>query len=356
MREELFKILLKKEKITPERVELLRSWRHSGFNVSSDRRIAQGERLELEKLLQYMVRAPVSLARLSYDRHGMVTYRGNYHPSLGRDHQLVSGLEFLAMLVPHVALRYESRIHSYGAISTTIRRELGWIEKDEESAQAPRDVVVLDEEESDFVTLRRKSWRRLIARAWLQDPQLCPGCAEPMRVVSAINSPHQDDVIEKILKHSGHNTSRPLVTIHYPFHPLAGTRFRPVRACPGPPPVYVLQLPDRRLAVPVWMTEDWTSTLQLSELPVIGAEELLELASFVETTLVALRSPSCILTANSVSKEDHDDGPMDSTSLRNRTKQGRAHSTPSGSRAGRRRHGTSASSNPQPRGRKGGRR
>ncbi len=37
-REELFKLLLKKEKITPERIELLRSWRHSGFNVSSDRR------------------------------------------------------------------------------------------------------------------------------------------------------------------------------------------------------------------------------------------------------------------------------------------------------------------------------
>ena len=30
-REELFKRLLKKEKITPERIELLRSWRHSGL-------------------------------------------------------------------------------------------------------------------------------------------------------------------------------------------------------------------------------------------------------------------------------------------------------------------------------------
>ncbi len=131
-----------------------------------------------------------------------VLYRGNYHPSLGRDHQLVSGLEFLAMLVPHIALRFESRIHSCGAISTTIRRELGWIEKDQESTETPRDVVVLEEEEeSDFITLRRKSWRRLIAKRWLQDTQLCPGCGEPMRVLSAINSPHQDDLIEKILKH-----------------------------------------------------------------------------------------------------------------------------------------------------------
>ncbi len=148
-----------------------------------------------------MVRAPVSLQRLEYRPDGRVLYRGHYHPSLGRDHQLVSGLEFLAMLVPHIALRFESRIYSYGAISTTIRRQLGWIEKDQESTEAPRDVVVLEEEESDFVKVRRKSWRRLIIKVWLEDPQLCPGCGEPMRVVSAITSPHQDDVIEKILKH-----------------------------------------------------------------------------------------------------------------------------------------------------------
>lgn len=42
--------------------------------------------------------------------------------SLRRDHQLCSGVEFVAMLVPHVALRYESRIRCYAAISTTIRR------------------------------------------------------------------------------------------------------------------------------------------------------------------------------------------------------------------------------------------
>jgi len=202
-REEVFKRLLKEEKITPERVELLRSWRHSGFNVSSARRISGAERGELESLLQYMVRAPVSLARLQYRPDGRVLYRGNYHPSLGRDHQLVRGLEFLAMLVPHIALRFESRIHSYGALSTTIRRQFGWVGKDEESAQAPKAVVAIEEEETEFVTLRRKSWRRLIAKVWMEDPQLCPGCNEPMRVVSAIQSPHQDDVIEKILRHRG---------------------------------------------------------------------------------------------------------------------------------------------------------
>ena len=62
---------------------------------------------------------------LTFD--GRVLCCGRYHPGLGRDHQLSSGLEFLAMLVPHVTLRHECRIHTYGAVSTRIRKELGWI-------------------------------------------------------------------------------------------------------------------------------------------------------------------------------------------------------------------------------------
>ena len=65
-RQEVFRTLLKQEKITEERIELLRSWRHSGFRVFAERRIAQGQRQELESLLQYMERAPVSLQRLTY--------------------------------------------------------------------------------------------------------------------------------------------------------------------------------------------------------------------------------------------------------------------------------------------------
>ena len=47
---------------------------------------------------------------------------GKFHPGLGRDHQLVTPVEFLAMLVPHIALRYEVKIRTYGALSTTVRQ------------------------------------------------------------------------------------------------------------------------------------------------------------------------------------------------------------------------------------------
>lgn len=58
-REKLFNVLLKKEKITEERVDLLKSWEHSRFRVHADRHVAGGERQELEPLLQYFVRLPV---------------------------------------------------------------------------------------------------------------------------------------------------------------------------------------------------------------------------------------------------------------------------------------------------------
>jgi hypothetical protein len=220
-REEFFKVLIKKEKITPERIALLRSWRNSGFRVHADRRLAQGDRQELESLLQYFERAPVALKRLEYLDDGRVLYRGtHFHPGLGRDHQLVSGLEFLAMLVPHIALRYECRIFSYGAVSTTIRRQLGWVDrKGGAECDAPTDVVTA-EEEDEFIRLRRKNWARLIQKVWQDDPEVCDSCGEKMRVISALNHPHQDDVIERILRHLGQ------------WHPP----WRRQRRARGPPP------------------------------------------------------------------------------------------------------------------------
>jgi hypothetical protein len=59
------------------------------------------------------------------------------------------------------------------------------------------------DQEGEFVRKRRRNWARLIARTWLVDPELCPSCGERMRVVAAISSPFQDDVIEKILRARG---------------------------------------------------------------------------------------------------------------------------------------------------------
>ena len=100
--------------------------------------------------------------------------------SAGTD-RVVSGVEFLAMLVAHIALRFECCIYSYGALSTTIRRALGWIKENPQEATSPE--VVVAEEESEFVKLRRKSWARLISRVYLEDPSVCRSCQKPMRII-----------------------------------------------------------------------------------------------------------------------------------------------------------------------------
>ena len=51
--------------------------------------------------------------------------------------------------------------------------------------------------------LRKRSWARLVAKVYLENPALCPSCGHEMKVISAVTSPHQDDVIEKILRARG---------------------------------------------------------------------------------------------------------------------------------------------------------
>src|SRR5918996_4695201 len=63
-RHKVFAFLLRKELITPARVELLTSWRHSGFSVHNSVYLAPGDHQAVEALTRYMMRPPVSLARL----------------------------------------------------------------------------------------------------------------------------------------------------------------------------------------------------------------------------------------------------------------------------------------------------
>jgi hypothetical protein len=241
-RERFFRLMLRRGKVRPETVERMRAWEHSGFNVDFARKFDADDRGGLQGLLSYMERAPVSLRRLTFRADSMVHYQGTkVHPRLGTDHQLLTPVEFLAHLVHHVLLRFEVSSRSYGAISTTFRRRLGWIERPPvkhppakivpiagflPGAPAPGppsalpadpSTLPLDDalplpafprptgsdgtQDPDPLQARRRSWARLIARTWHEDPSLCNSCGKPMKTVAALSSPHQDHVIERILRH-----------------------------------------------------------------------------------------------------------------------------------------------------------
>jgi hypothetical protein len=104
-------------------------------------------------------------------------------------------------MVPHILLRYQVMSRGYGAASTRIRERLGWVKKDA-GKDGPPAVGVIEEEESGFVKVRRRSWARLIRKVWIADEE-CPRCGGRLKVLAAISSPAQDEVIEKILKARG---------------------------------------------------------------------------------------------------------------------------------------------------------
>ena len=138
------------------------------------------------------------------------------------------------MLVPHIALRYEVKIRTYGALSTTIRKRFGWIQEREESSTP--DVITVDEEdeESEFVKVRKRNWARLIAKVWKEDPEICPECGSKLEVLSAISSPAQDDVIEKILRCRGEwPCGLRAVALRLRDQPSSATTLRAVPALSG---------------------------------------------------------------------------------------------------------------------------
>jgi len=139
-------------------------------------------------------------------------------------------------------------VRTYGSLSTTFRKKVGWIDNPpvkepppqsvaqlgsparaeaaaEVSTSLPGDPKVhtgaatlpatkagagnffaLDSQRSPNRHLRRLATEPgekpgLIAKVWLEDPSLCRSCGKPMPIVAAITSPGRDDVIEKILRH-----------------------------------------------------------------------------------------------------------------------------------------------------------
>jgi len=227
-RERVLGFMVKRGKITPEVAEAMRAWPHSGFQVNFQRKLERDDRKGLERLLTYMDRPAVSLRRLTYRDDGKVHYQGTrFHPRLGTDHQLLSPVEFMALVTTHVLLRYQVTLRSYGAASTTFRKKAGWIERPPvdgpprstfgaaalpaQSPPAPVSAPVpappgrggSREEESDFLKSRKRNWARLIHKTWLVDPCLCSSCHKPMKILAAISSPEQDDVIERILRARG---------------------------------------------------------------------------------------------------------------------------------------------------------
>ncbi len=157
----------------------------------------------------YLHKPVLSLGRMEYaSGASKVIYHGKNEAVAGRGTVAYEALEFMALLLAHVAEPHEIRVRYYGAASSTIRRGGRKGRLAERRSEAQRTIgevpegpaAPAQEEESTYVKARRRTWARLLARVYGVDALKCGRCGGRMRIVSFITDP---EVIERILRHRG---------------------------------------------------------------------------------------------------------------------------------------------------------
>jgi len=114
----VFKMLLSKGKITQDLIDMMMSWRHSGFNVYSGPRIQPGEDEAMENLVRYIIRASFSQERMTYiPEESKVLYRSKD----GKKENIFDSLEWLAAMSSHVPNKGERMVRYYGYYSNVSR-------------------------------------------------------------------------------------------------------------------------------------------------------------------------------------------------------------------------------------------
>ena len=185
-RENVFRLLQEHDLLSNERIKILRSWRFSGFSIDNDVYLYPSDTQALETLSRYIVRCPVSLQRLHYDKNSHYVL---YQPkSKNRKAELLDPLVFLARVLIHIPQPNQHSILYYGHYARRSRQH------------TPKKRHAAHDDElnaSQRKTLRRRS-ANLIRRVFKTDPLICKKCGGKMRVVSFITEP---SVIRQILNH-----------------------------------------------------------------------------------------------------------------------------------------------------------
>lgn len=151
-----------------------------------------------KKLAGYMLRAPVSLEKMSYDAEtGTVIYRSKMHLGLKRNFQVMPGAERLELLCRHIPDRYEHLVRYVGWYSNRARGERAKALKGQDTPMRSAAAV---EPVSDRAARARAAWARLIRKVYEAGPLKCPRCKGPMRVIALIDDP---GVVRRNLEHLG---------------------------------------------------------------------------------------------------------------------------------------------------------
>ena len=219
-RHKVFNMLLSKGKITQDMIDMLMSWRHSGFNVFCGSRIQPGDETAMENLARYIIRASFSQERMTYiPEESKVIYQSKD----GKEEKVFGSLEWLAAMCSHVPNKGEQMVRYYGYYSNVSRGK----RKKQDSDERIPSILEPDGSSKEF----RRNWARLIQKIYETDPLCCPRCQGRMRIIACIEDPA---IVQKILRHLG----------------LWEIKQRPPPKATGPPPDYTIDYSVSQLSGP----------------------------------------------------------------------------------------------------------
>jgi hypothetical protein len=204
-RHRVLRLLKDKDLLSEERIELLLSWKTSGFSIDESVRIPAGEKRMLEHVVRYMLRSPVSLSRTRWEpgsREVFYTSKGSHdEPEQTQlNGQSIDPLEFIARVITQIPDPRRHLVFYYGHYSNVARglrkkRETQDPQEKTSARDTPQPEPVLTPAQR---TALRRRWAELIRRVYEVDPLICPRCEGQLPVISFITQP---SVIRRILEH-----------------------------------------------------------------------------------------------------------------------------------------------------------
>jgi hypothetical protein len=203
----LLSILLTHEKINQDRINMLNSWKHSGFSIVSSTRIL-GEP-DREALGQYIVRGATSTEKISYDsKTDTVTWTASFKGFYKGKKEYFRSFEFMDQLMAHLPPRRVQLVRRYGVYAGRVRSKWKdrpklahfatdcWHEQHgiNSSTDSPTEVEQ-DLQDDVWSRLRKQSWARLLQKVYEVDPFVCPKCQGTMAVIAIIEEENELDKI-----------------------------------------------------------------------------------------------------------------------------------------------------------------
>jgi Putative transposase len=200
-RHKVLALLRRRGLLSQERIELLDSWRRSGFSVHNRVVVHPRDQREFFALVRYRMRPAVSLVRLHFtpgSKEVLYVPKAGHDGSEPAEGERIDAMEFVARVLVQIPAPKRHLVRYYGAYSNAARGKRKKAAAPAEPSsphEAPEDVAIPDE---PYRAALRRRWAELIRRVYEVDPLVCPRCGGEMRVVGFITQPH---VIKRILDH-----------------------------------------------------------------------------------------------------------------------------------------------------------